>query len=45
MEAINIPLQVMENANKCWKSIQELAIHGNIQCISDIQVQFYIKEK
>jgi len=38
MKALKTPLRVMEEANTSWEPLMKLAIHGNINCLSDIQV-------
>ena len=36
--AISVPLTVAQTVNTCWVPLKELAIHGNINCKSDLQV-------
>ncbi|XP_033097994.1 formimidoyltransferase-cyclodeaminase-like isoform X2 [Anneissia japonica] len=36
--SIAVPMHTAITANKCWEPMKELAVHGNVQCISDLQV-------
>uniref|UniRef100_H2YPE6 Formimidoyltransferase-cyclodeaminase n=1 Tax=Ciona savignyi TaxID=51511 RepID=H2YPE6_CIOSA len=38
LEAIDIPLKVLTTCNGAWPAVVEIATHGNINCLSDIQV-------
>ncbi|CAH2306349.1 formimidoyltransferase-cyclodeaminase isoform X1 [Pelobates cultripes] len=37
-EAIGVPLRLAEKINTLWQPLLELSKHGNIACISDLQV-------
>ena len=41
-EAVNVPLNLMRTAHKCWPHLHSLAEHGNIQTMSDLQVMMII---
>ncbi|XP_038076531.1 formimidoyltransferase-cyclodeaminase-like [Patiria miniata] len=36
--AISVPMQVAKSINDIWEPLKELARHGNVQCVSDLQV-------
>jgi len=36
--AISCPKNTMKIGNSAWEALKEIAIHGNINCVSDIQV-------
>ncbi|XP_071944017.1 formimidoyltransferase-cyclodeaminase-like [Antedon mediterranea] len=36
--SIAVPMHTAITANKCWDPLKQLAVHGNVQCISDLQV-------
>ena len=36
--AIRVPLKVMEIGDSCWNNMEELAKHGNMSSVSDLEV-------
>ena len=36
--AVEVPMGVARMVNSCWTTLKELAVHGNINCKSDLQV-------
>ncbi len=37
-KAVDIPLNTMRIADRCWESMEELALHGNMSSRSDLEV-------
>ncbi|XP_072029212.1 formimidoyltransferase-cyclodeaminase-like [Amphiura filiformis] len=36
--AVMVPMTVAQTVNTCWTPLKEMAVHGNINCKSDLQV-------
>jgi glutamate formiminotransferase/formiminotetrahydrofolate cyclodeaminase len=36
--AVEVPLEVMRTADRCWDAMVEMAVHGNIASRSDLEV-------
>lgn len=36
--AVQVPLEVMRSADRCWDALREMAVHGNLASRSDLEV-------
>lgn len=37
-QAVAVPLKLAETVSQLWPALQELALCGNLSCLSDLQV-------